>query len=128
MEQRHVAGDLECTFQSTLKLLVLLGGPDDSLPGSFQHAKICQGGVVLTTQDHFLRVRLGTRAMGALALRLQSHVSRRPNHDVRSLEANAERSQSTRALPSGSRNIACVPLSDSVGGNSKKTSLATSSS
>ena len=51
-----------------------------------------------------------------------------PNHDVRSLEANDERSQSTRALPSGSRNIACLPLSDSVGGNSKKTPLATSSS
>src|SRR5829696_7566370 len=66
--------------------------------------------------------------MGALALRLQNYVSRRPNHDVCSLEANDERSQSTRALPSGSRNIACVPLSDTVGPNSKETPLATRSS
>jgi hypothetical protein len=45
-----------------------------------------------------------------------------------SLKADDECSQSTRALPSGSRNIACVPLESSVGGRSKKTPLATSSS
>ena len=74
------------------------------------------------TQDHCFRVRLVPMAVQQgqwELLRLQSYVSRRPNHDVPSLKANDERSQSTMALPSGSRNIACVPLSDSVGRNSK---------
>src|ERR687893_654839 len=63
-----------------------------------------------------------------MALDRQGYASLLPNHDMPSLKANDERSQSTRALPSGSRNIACVPWSDFVGGNSKETPLAPSSS
>ena len=83
------------------------------------------------TQDHCFYVRLVQVAVQLgqwELLRLQNYVSRSPNHDVRSLKANDERSQSTIALPSGSRNIAWVPLSDSVGRNSKKTPLARRSS
>ena len=95
--------------------------------------RLAREGVILTPQDQCFRGPThqecgSTSTMGALALRLQNYVSRRPNHDVCSLEANDERSQSTRALPSGSRNIACVPLSDAVSGNSKETPLATRSS
>src|SRR5215212_3756303 len=100
---------------ANLLVLKLPGGslPDDA--GSlFPHPTRPDGGTI--------------SVMGAHALRLQSYVSRCPNHDVRSLKANDERSQSAMALLSGSRNIACVPLIDSVGGNSKKTPLATRSS
>jgi hypothetical protein len=52
--------------------------------------KAAREGVVLTRQVHCFRGPTrpdsgSTRAMRALALRLQSYIVRRPNHDVRAL-------------------------------------------
>jgi hypothetical protein len=69
----------------------------------------------------------GTLALAVLHLRGYVSLDPEPRCAL-SLKADDDCSQNTRALPSGSRNIACVPLESSVGGRSKKTPLALSSS